>query len=47
MRTDVEYSLIGAAVDEGLFSVDRKNGYVKIHGILDREKTASYEVSIC
>ncbi|XP_053537555.1 desmoglein-2-like protein isoform X2 [Ictalurus punctatus] len=44
MRTDVEYSLIGAAVDEGLFSVDRKNGYVKIHGILDREKTASYEL---
>ncbi|XP_053486124.1 desmoglein-2-like protein [Ictalurus furcatus] len=43
-RTDVEYSLIGAAVDEGLFSVGRKNGYVKIHGILDREKTASYEL---
>lgn len=44
--SDIEYSLMGPAVDEGLFSVCRKNGYVKIHGILDREKAASYEVSV-
>ncbi|KAF4088863.1 hypothetical protein AMELA_G00059550 [Ameiurus melas] len=43
-RTDIEYSLIGAAADEGLFTVGRKSGYVRIHGILDREKTASYEL---
>ncbi|MCI4377104.1 hypothetical protein PGIGA_G00199730, partial [Pangasianodon gigas] len=43
-RTDIEYFLIGSAADEGLFSIGRKNGYLKIHGILDREKTASYEL---
>ncbi|XP_034160017.2 desmoglein-2-like protein [Pangasianodon hypophthalmus] len=43
-RTDIVYSLIGPAADEGLFSVGAKNGYVRIHGILDREKTASYDL---
>ncbi|KAB5579050.1 hypothetical protein PHYPO_G00190260 [Pangasianodon hypophthalmus] len=43
-RTDIEYSLIGPAAVEGLFSVGTKNGYVRIHGTLDREKTASYEL---
>lgn len=42
----ITYSLLGPAVDEGLFSVGPKNGYVKIHGILDREKAATYEVSV-
>ncbi|MCJ8731257.1 hypothetical protein PDJAM_G00197420 [Pangasius djambal] len=43
-RMDIEYSLIGPAADDGLFSVGKRNGYVKIHRILDREKTASYEL---
>ncbi|XP_060769711.1 desmoglein-2-like protein [Neoarius graeffei] len=42
-RDNLTYSLIGSAVDEGLFTVNPKNGYVRIHGILDREKTATYE----
>lgn len=45
-RNDIEYSLIGPAADAGLFTVGKKNGYVRIHGILDREKTAMYEVSV-
>ncbi|XP_053337777.1 desmoglein-2-like protein [Clarias gariepinus] len=43
-RTDIVYSLIGPSVVEGLFSVDKTNGFVRIHGILDREKTATYEL---
>ncbi|XP_060769729.1 desmoglein-2-like protein [Neoarius graeffei] len=43
-RDNLTYSLIGSAVDEGLFTVNPKNGYVRIHGILDREKTATYEL---
>ncbi|GAA6089837.1 desmoglein-2-like isoform X2 [Tachysurus ichikawai] len=42
-RENIVYSLLGPAVDEGLFSVGKKDGYVKIHGILDREKTDVYE----
>ncbi|KAF4088862.1 hypothetical protein AMELA_G00059540 [Ameiurus melas] len=44
IKTNIEYSLIGAAANEGLFSVDKTSGYVRIHGILDREKNASYEL---
>ncbi|KAK2860149.1 hypothetical protein Q7C36_004315 [Tachysurus vachellii] len=43
-RENIVYSLLGPAVDEGLFSVGKKDGYVKIHGILDRETTAFYEL---
>ncbi|XP_027026619.2 desmoglein-2-like isoform X1 [Tachysurus fulvidraco] len=43
-RENIVYSLLGSAADEGLFSVGKKDGYVKIHGILDREKTAFYEL---
>ncbi|KAM9501621.1 desmoglein-2-like protein [Clarias gariepinus] len=43
-RTDIVYSLIGPSVVEGLFSVDKTTGFVRIHGILDREKTATYEL---
>ncbi|XP_047677232.1 desmoglein-2-like [Tachysurus fulvidraco] len=49
IRSDAEtrnitYSLIGPGADEKLFSVNKKNGYVRIHGILDREKEAEYEL---
>lgn len=40
------YSLLGPAADKGLFTVGRKTGYVRIHGILDREETPFYEVSV-
>ncbi|KAK3566589.1 hypothetical protein QTP86_001091 [Hemibagrus guttatus] len=43
-RTNIRYSLLGPAVDNGLFSVDKNSGLVKIHGILDREKEAFYEL---
>ncbi|KAF5892315.1 desmoglein-2-like, partial [Clarias magur] len=43
-RTDIEYFLEGEAVKTGLFSVGRKNGFVRIHGILDREKAAFYDL---
>ncbi|KAF5892316.1 desmoglein-2-like, partial [Clarias magur] len=42
-RTDIEYSLIGPEVGK-LFSVNKVTGFVRIHGILDREKTATYEL---
>ncbi|XP_053337903.1 desmoglein-2-like protein [Clarias gariepinus] len=40
---DIVYSLIGPEVGK-LFSVDKTTGFVRIHGILDREKTATYEL---
>ncbi|XP_060731044.1 desmoglein-2-like protein [Tachysurus vachellii] len=43
-RTNVKYSLIGPAADKRLFSVNENNGNVKIHGILDREEEAEYEL---
>ncbi|XP_060769704.1 desmoglein-2-like protein [Neoarius graeffei] len=42
-RDDIIYSLIGPAVDDGLFSISPKTGYTRIHGILDREKKDIYE----
>ncbi|KAF5892318.1 desmoglein-2-like, partial [Clarias magur] len=42
-RTDIEYSLIGPEVGN-LFSVNKETGFVRIHGILDRETTATYEL---
>ncbi|GAA6089836.1 desmoglein-2-like [Tachysurus ichikawai] len=44
IRTNIKYSLIGPAAKKQLFSVNEKNGYVKIHGILDREEEAEYEL---
>ncbi|KAI5104732.1 desmoglein-2, partial [Silurus meridionalis] len=44
IRTDIDYFLLGPAADERLFTVGRKNGFVKINGILDREKASSYEL---
>ncbi|KAG7330516.1 hypothetical protein KOW79_006738 [Hemibagrus wyckioides] len=41
-RTNITYSLLGPAVDDGLFTVGNKDGLVKINGILDREKEAFY-----
>ncbi|KAG7330518.1 hypothetical protein KOW79_006740 [Hemibagrus wyckioides] len=41
-RTDIIYSLLEEGLN--LFTVDRKSGYVKIHGILDREKEDVYEL---
>ncbi|KAG7330519.1 hypothetical protein KOW79_006741 [Hemibagrus wyckioides] len=43
-RTNIVYSLLGPAVDKGLFTVDKNKGLVKIHGILDRETQAFYEL---
>ncbi|XP_060769683.1 desmoglein-2-like protein [Neoarius graeffei] len=44
VRTNITYSLIGPGVDQGLFTVNPKTGFVQIHGILDREKTAEYKL---
>uniref|UniRef100_A0A8B9HNV3 Cadherin domain-containing protein n=1 Tax=Astyanax mexicanus TaxID=7994 RepID=A0A8B9HNV3_ASTMX len=46
-RTTILYSLKGKGADEepvGLFQVDRLQGLVTIHGILDRETTSSYHL---
>ncbi|KAG7330515.1 hypothetical protein KOW79_006737 [Hemibagrus wyckioides] len=43
-RENIIYSLLGPAADEGLFSVGKKDGLVKIHGILDRETVAFYDL---
>ncbi|XP_004079413.1 desmoglein-2 [Oryzias latipes] len=43
--TTIRYSLRGQGCDEppyGVFSVEEKTGYVKIHQILDREKFSNY-----
>ncbi|XP_016103078.1 desmoglein-2-like [Sinocyclocheilus grahami] len=44
-RTSIKYSLTGSGADQppvNLFTVDRETGSVKIHGVLDREKTPVY-----
>ena len=44
----VEYSLTGEGADHppfNLFVVNSDNGFVRITGLLDREKKASYNVS--
>ncbi|KAK3567245.1 hypothetical protein QTP86_015086, partial [Hemibagrus guttatus] len=43
-RTNIRYSLLGSAAKEGLFTVGKNNGFVKIHSILDREEKAFYEL---
>uniref|UniRef100_A0A8C1C278 Cadherin domain-containing protein n=1 Tax=Cyprinus carpio carpio TaxID=630221 RepID=A0A8C1C278_CYPCA len=46
-RTSIKYSLTGYGADQppvNLFTVDRDTGLVKIHGVLDREKTAFYNL---
>ncbi|KAK3567244.1 hypothetical protein QTP86_015085 [Hemibagrus guttatus] len=43
-RENIIYSLLGPAAEDGLFSVGKKDGFVKIHGILDREKISVYEL---
>ncbi|KAK1797326.1 hypothetical protein P4O66_008702, partial [Electrophorus voltai] len=46
-RTTIRYSLEGPGASQdpkGLFTVDEKQGTVKIHGILDREKIPSFFV---
>lgn len=46
--TSIIYSLTGSGADQppiNLFTVTRKTGLVKIHGVLDREKTPIYYVS--
>ncbi|XP_016348517.1 desmoglein-2-like [Sinocyclocheilus anshuiensis] len=44
-RTSIRYSLTGSGADQppfNLFTVNRETGLVKIHGVLDREKTPIY-----
>ncbi|XP_026053491.1 desmoglein-2-like isoform X1 [Carassius auratus] len=44
-KTRIHYSLTGSGADQppvNLFTVDRNTGLVKIHGVLDREKTPVY-----
>uniref|UniRef100_A0A673JU07 Desmoglein-2-like n=1 Tax=Sinocyclocheilus rhinocerous TaxID=307959 RepID=A0A673JU07_9TELE len=44
-RTSIQYSLTGSGADQppvNLFTVDSETGLVKIHGVLDREKTPVY-----
>ncbi|XP_016118589.1 cadherin-2B-like, partial [Sinocyclocheilus grahami] len=44
-RTSIRYSLTGSGADQPpihLFTVNRETGLVKIHGVLDREKTPVY-----
>ncbi|XP_031418740.1 desmoglein-2-like isoform X2 [Clupea harengus] len=44
---NVRYSLVGKGASEepfNLFTVNEKTGYVRIHGILDREETPSYHL---
>uniref|UniRef100_A0A672KC28 Cadherin domain-containing protein n=1 Tax=Sinocyclocheilus grahami TaxID=75366 RepID=A0A672KC28_SINGR len=44
----IRYSLTGSGADQppiNLFTVNRETGLVKIHGVLDREKTPVYYVS--
>ncbi|XP_051983851.1 desmoglein-2-like protein isoform X2 [Xyrauchen texanus] len=46
-RTTIRYSLTGPGADRdpvNLFTVGRENGLVKIHGVLDREKTPTYHL---
>lgn len=48
-RTTIRYSLEGKGATEvpiNLFTVNPVNGYVRINGILDREETAFYYVSL-
>ncbi|XP_043990287.1 desmoglein-2-like [Gambusia affinis] len=44
---EIFYSLTGPGVDQdpkGRFSVNEKNGFVKVHSILDREEIAQYHI---
>uniref|UniRef100_A0AAY4CVP4 Cadherin domain-containing protein n=1 Tax=Denticeps clupeoides TaxID=299321 RepID=A0AAY4CVP4_9TELE len=46
-RTTIIYSLEGKGANEepiNLFTVNPRNGYVRINGILDREETSSYSL---
>ncbi|KAK9979960.1 hypothetical protein ABG768_013362 [Culter alburnus] len=46
-RTSIRYSLTGSGADKPpihLFTVDKEKGLVKIHGVLDREKTPTYHL---
>ncbi|XP_051738655.1 desmoglein-2-like [Ctenopharyngodon idella] len=46
-RTSIQYSLTGPGADSPpikLFTVDEDKGLVKIHGVLDREKTPRYHL---
>ncbi|XP_051553435.1 desmoglein-2-like protein [Myxocyprinus asiaticus] len=46
-RTTIRYSLTGPGADRdpvNLFTVGREDGLVKIHGVLDREKTPTYHL---
>ena len=48
VHAKVEYSLTGEGANQppyNLFTIDAATGFVKIHGVLDREIKESYNVS--